>query len=129
MIPTGYHCQHSGDHGAIGLALLASGQHECLQNSRNSRTSSPAMASSSSMSSAAISHTAHTHAPSPLSTPTPTQAQMSTNYVPATALPPSYQAVLMVPPAYNLHQHSQQATNARPIGTLQMSSYMLGMSR
>lgn len=25
-----YHYQHSGDHGAIGLALLASGQHECL---------------------------------------------------------------------------------------------------
>jgi transcription factor SFP1 len=27
-----YHYQHSGDHGAIGLALLASGQHECLRN-------------------------------------------------------------------------------------------------
>ncbi|EIW74703.1 hypothetical protein CONPUDRAFT_159995 [Coniophora puteana RWD-64-598 SS2] len=26
-----YHYQHSGDHGAIGLGLLASGQHECLQ--------------------------------------------------------------------------------------------------
>ncbi|PFH52511.1 hypothetical protein AMATHDRAFT_2227 [Amanita thiersii Skay4041] len=26
-----YHYQHSGDHGAVGLALLASGQHECLQ--------------------------------------------------------------------------------------------------
>ncbi|KAI0311684.1 hypothetical protein OF83DRAFT_729484, partial [Amylostereum chailletii] len=26
-----YHYQHSGDHGAIGLRLLASGQHECLQ--------------------------------------------------------------------------------------------------
>ena len=25
-----YHYQHSGDHGAVGLALLASGQHECL---------------------------------------------------------------------------------------------------
>ncbi|PPQ96015.1 LOW QUALITY PROTEIN: hypothetical protein CVT26_016177 [Gymnopilus dilepis] len=25
-----YHYQHSGDHGALGLALLASGQHECL---------------------------------------------------------------------------------------------------
>lgn len=25
-----YHYQHSGEHGAIGLNLLASGQHECL---------------------------------------------------------------------------------------------------
>ncbi|KIM87788.1 hypothetical protein PILCRDRAFT_261344 [Piloderma croceum F 1598] len=41
-----YHYQHSGDHGAIGLALLASGQHECLQNAHgksahNSRHSTP----------------------------------------------------------------------------------------
>jgi len=37
-----YHYQHSGDHGAIGLALLASGQHECLQHAhgRNSSASS-----------------------------------------------------------------------------------------
>src|SRR6266702_3405366 len=33
--PTGYHYQHSGDHGAIGLQLLASGQHECLQHSKS----------------------------------------------------------------------------------------------
>jgi len=32
-----YHYQHSGDHGAIGLALLASGQHECLRNGHNKR--------------------------------------------------------------------------------------------
>jgi transcription factor SFP1 len=25
-----YHYQHSGEHGTMGLALLASGQHECL---------------------------------------------------------------------------------------------------
>jgi len=30
-----YHYQHSGDHGAIGLQLLASGQHECLQHSKS----------------------------------------------------------------------------------------------
>lgn len=30
-----YHYQHSGDHGAIGLALLASGQHECLAHTRS----------------------------------------------------------------------------------------------
>lgn len=27
-----YHYQHSGEHGAVGLALLASGVHECLGN-------------------------------------------------------------------------------------------------
>lgn len=40
-----YHYQHSGDHGAIGLALLASGQHECLQqahkSAHNSRHTTP----------------------------------------------------------------------------------------
>jgi transcription factor SFP1 len=34
-----YHYQHSGDHGAIGLALLASGQHECLQHARSTHSS------------------------------------------------------------------------------------------
>lgn len=29
-----YHYQHSGDHGAIGLGLLASGQHQCLAHVR-----------------------------------------------------------------------------------------------
>ncbi|KAH0580490.1 hypothetical protein H2248_001988 [Termitomyces sp. 'cryptogamus'] len=29
-----YHYQHSGDHGALGLALLAGGLHECLGNNR-----------------------------------------------------------------------------------------------
>ncbi|KAA1470829.1 hypothetical protein DENSPDRAFT_858584 [Dentipellis sp. KUC8613] len=43
-----YHYQHSGDHGAIGLRLLASGQHECLQHSKSSRHSTPARASTAS---------------------------------------------------------------------------------
>ncbi|KAG6853264.1 hypothetical protein C0991_005589 [Blastosporella zonata] len=30
-----YHYQHSGDHGAVGLALLAGGLHECLGNNQN----------------------------------------------------------------------------------------------
>ncbi|KAG6902389.1 hypothetical protein C0995_000594 [Termitomyces sp. Mi166 len=29
-----YHYQHSGDHGAVGLALLAGGLHDCLGNNR-----------------------------------------------------------------------------------------------
>ncbi|KAG6372568.1 hypothetical protein JVT61DRAFT_7680 [Boletus reticuloceps] len=42
-----YHYQHSGDHGAVGLALLASGKHECLQHAHgkssaaSSRQSTP----------------------------------------------------------------------------------------
>ncbi|KAL4072059.1 hypothetical protein J3A83DRAFT_4517039 [Scleroderma citrinum] len=36
-----YHYQHSGEHGAIGLNLLASGQHECLQHAhKNSSAAS-----------------------------------------------------------------------------------------
>ncbi|KAF8633124.1 hypothetical protein AX15_001504 [Amanita polypyramis BW_CC] len=35
-----YHYQHSGDHGAVGLALLASGQHECLQGQKRNQTNS-----------------------------------------------------------------------------------------
>jgi len=31
-----YHYQHSGEHGTLGLALLASGQHECLIGKRTS---------------------------------------------------------------------------------------------
>ncbi|KAG1864934.1 hypothetical protein DFJ58DRAFT_771641 [Suillus subalutaceus] len=48
-----YHYQHSGDHGAIGLALLASGQHECLQHAHgrssnaSSRHSTPATSGTS----------------------------------------------------------------------------------
>jgi len=36
-----YHYQHSGDHGAIGLALLASGQHECLGVGKRHSTTRP----------------------------------------------------------------------------------------
>ncbi|KAK2464962.1 hypothetical protein APHAL10511_003038 [Amanita phalloides] len=35
-----YHYQHSGDHGAVGLALLASGQHECLQGQKRNQSNS-----------------------------------------------------------------------------------------
>jgi len=36
---TGYHYQHSGEHGATGLRLLASGQHECLQHTKSAAAS------------------------------------------------------------------------------------------
>ncbi|KAK0187176.1 hypothetical protein F5146DRAFT_1142116 [Armillaria mellea] len=35
-----YHYQHSGEHGAVGLALLASGVHECLGNNGSSSSAS-----------------------------------------------------------------------------------------
>jgi len=37
-----YHYQHSGDHGAVGLALLASGQHESLQGQKRNQHSNAA---------------------------------------------------------------------------------------
>ncbi|KAG6815879.1 hypothetical protein H0H87_010521 [Tephrocybe sp. NHM501043] len=39
-----YHYQHSGDHGAVGLALLAGGLHECLGNNNNNAASTSASA-------------------------------------------------------------------------------------
>ena len=102
----GYHYQHSGDHGAIGLALLASGQHECLQHNK-SRHATPSHSASNSMSS-----------PSSQSAPrTPT-----TQTAPATpfgqtaaqqafpAQPPTYQSALANPPqyAYQPQQYAQQ---------------------
>ncbi|EIW77917.1 hypothetical protein CONPUDRAFT_146018 [Coniophora puteana RWD-64-598 SS2] len=35
-----YHYQHSGDHGSIGLSLLSSGQHECLQHAHSKSAAS-----------------------------------------------------------------------------------------
>ncbi|KAJ6617991.1 hypothetical protein B0H10DRAFT_2189782 [Mycena sp. CBHHK59/15] len=37
-----YHYQHSGDHGAVGLGLLAGGVHGCLQRNANTSTTVPA---------------------------------------------------------------------------------------
>ena len=54
-----YHYQHSGDHGAIGLALLASGQHECLQH--NNATPSRAHSHSCSGSSSGSHSNSHSH--------------------------------------------------------------------
>ncbi|KAH9980411.1 hypothetical protein BJV74DRAFT_879344 [Russula compacta] len=60
-----YHYQHSGDHGAMGLQLLASGQHECLQHSKSAtatRQSTPAQ--SATMSAGAASPTSPSSAKS-----------------------------------------------------------------
>ncbi|KAJ3481758.1 hypothetical protein NLI96_g7436 [Meripilus lineatus] len=93
-----YHYQHSGDHGAIGLALLASGQHECLQHTRaHSRNTTPAASKPPSANS------------SPHATPVVSQAQPTqpaTNFSSSIAAPPSYQSQSMIPPSYTLQpQH------------------------
>ncbi|KAH7923212.1 hypothetical protein BV22DRAFT_1015860 [Leucogyrophana mollusca] len=46
-----YHYQHSGDHGAIGLGLLASGQHECLQHAHGKNSSAASSRQSTPMAS------------------------------------------------------------------------------
>lgn len=114
-IPTGYHYQHSGDHGAIGLALLASGQHECLQHTKSahSRNSTP----STSVVTSATS--------SPLATPPISRVQSTSNYA-TPALPPSYQSVSMVPPPYTQEQASSHISSA---ATMRMPTYMASMTR
>ncbi|KAI0808202.1 hypothetical protein C8Q74DRAFT_1188604 [Fomes fomentarius] len=99
-----YHYQHSGDHGAIGLALLASGQHECLQHNK-SRHTTPSHSASNSMSSS------NSSTPVPR---TPSQQSASAfNHAAAQAAfahPPSYQNALSSPPNYSYQpgQYSQQ---------------------
>jgi transcription factor SFP1 len=41
-----YHYQHSGEHGAHGLALLANGMHHCLSLTKGSATGSSSMQNS-----------------------------------------------------------------------------------
>lgn len=61
-----YHYQHSGDHGAIGLALLANGQHECLQHAHgksahSSRHSTPGRGSGNGSSTTPAAQQQHQH--------------------------------------------------------------------
>ncbi|OSX62995.1 hypothetical protein POSPLADRAFT_1142182 [Postia placenta MAD-698-R-SB12] len=110
-----YHYQHSGEHGAIGLALLASGQHECLQHSK-SRHNTPSTASNSAAASTVTSRTS-----SPLATPTAPRAQVSTSSY-AAALP-SYQHASMHPPTYS-HQ-PQYGIVVHNTSSVQMPSYTM----
>ncbi|KAI0660179.1 hypothetical protein C8Q70DRAFT_1044671 [Cubamyces menziesii] len=95
----GYHYQHSGDHGAIGLALLASGQHECLQhNKSHSRNATPSQSGPSSQ---------------PQSAPrTPTTPSGQTSFAQqqqaAFSQPPSYQNATMNPPTYTYQPSANQ---------------------
>ncbi|TBU26407.1 hypothetical protein BD311DRAFT_447814 [Dichomitus squalens] len=110
-----YHYQHSGDHGAIGLALLASGQHECLQHNR-SRHATPSHSASNSVSGT----------PSQPRTPAPQQSfagqQQQQAQQAAFAQPPTYQSAMASPPAY-AYQPQQYAQYA------QAQQYVVGMQQ
>lgn len=111
-----YHYQHSGDHGAIGLALLASGQHECLQHTRShSRHVTPANSTTASQ---------HT---SPLATPNVSQAQAS-SYAPNSGGPPSYQSASMHPPTYALQPQQVMPQSQNSQSGMQLQ-YMMQMQQ
>jgi len=89
-----YHYQHSGDHGAIGLQLLASGQHECLQHSKSAaatRQSTP-------------SHSATPTAASSPTSPSPTKSAASHPW----HYPQGYSQSQYSPQAYSTPSFSQQ---------------------
>ncbi|EIM84934.1 uncharacterized protein STEHIDRAFT_148199 [Stereum hirsutum FP-91666 SS1] len=94
-----YHYQHSGDHGAIGLALLASGQHECLQNSKAHASSMHRSSSHSRTNSASAStSTSRTGTPHSTAPSTPTTG----------AAPPAW-AQMQQQVVAQQHQQQQQA--------------------
>ncbi|KAH9939631.1 uncharacterized protein BXZ73DRAFT_99247 [Epithele typhae] len=104
-----YHYQHSGDHGAIGLALLASGQHECLQHNK-SRHATPGHSHS------------HSHSHSASVPRTPTSPAGTTTFgqqqAQAFAQPPAYTtpaATASNPPpyAYSYAQQQQQQSQSQ----------------
>ncbi|KAH8105248.1 hypothetical protein BXZ70DRAFT_887340 [Cristinia sonorae] len=108
-----YHYQHSGDHGAIGLALLASGQHECLQHTRahHSRTATPSASAAASANNSphgtpvvsqaqAAQRSGHSPPSSHPTTPTSPHHAYPQNIAPA----PSYNATSAMPQAYAMHQ-------------------------
>ncbi|KAI0694043.1 hypothetical protein BC835DRAFT_1034094 [Cytidiella melzeri] len=123
-----YHYQHSGDHGAIGLALLASGQHECLQHTRShSRHVTPGNSNAPSQRS------------SPLATPTVSQAQAaqpSLTY-PHSNSAPSYQNASMHSPTYTLQPQQvvpqtqqPQSQHQQPASAVPMQmQYMMQMQQ
>lgn len=76
-----YHYQHSGEHGAVGLALLASGQHECLQNNHSGKRREQQHHSSSS--------TQHTPNHSQNATNSNNYSSNMSNSTPATPAPSS----------------------------------------
>ncbi|KAI0804609.1 hypothetical protein BC629DRAFT_1437891 [Irpex lacteus] len=136
-----YHYQHSGDHGAIGLALLASGQHECLQHTRShsrhvtpaaSQRSSPLASQAQATSHSSSSHLNHSSSHSSYNQQ---QSQSSPTY---NSQLPSYQSASMHPPTYTLQpqqvtpssssQGQQQQQQNEPASAVPMQmQYMMQM--
>ncbi|RPD71187.1 hypothetical protein L226DRAFT_547467 [Lentinus tigrinus ALCF2SS1-7] len=122
-----YHYQHSGDHGAIGLALLASGQHECLQHNK-SRHATPAHSASNSVSVSSPSSHSHSHSQSQNQsqsqprTPTTPTTPMTPSFSQAAAQaqqqafahPPSYSNAMATPPAYSYQYQPQPQPQYQP---------------
>jgi transcription factor SFP1 len=103
-----YHYQHSGDHGAIGLALLASGQHECLRNGTSKPIRSHTVTNAINAVTASASAST-TPGYTPTSTPTNTQAPQLPSTAPAApaAMPNVYAtAAGTLPFSFMPHQSS-----------------------
>lgn len=96
-----YHYQHSGDHGAIGLALLASGQHECLQHTHGKNSTTSSRQSTPLRSGQSTPVTGHS---------TPTYAQQ-------------YQQQMMYTSAQQQYLRAQQQQQAMQQMHVQMTSY------
>ncbi|RPD60323.1 hypothetical protein L227DRAFT_611282 [Lentinus tigrinus ALCF2SS1-6] len=85
------HYTDSGDHGTIGLALLASGQPECLQHKSHNQSQSQSQ-------------------PRTPTTPTPPSFTQQQQW----QFPPSYQNAMASPPAYSYtYQPGQYAMDAK----------------
>ncbi len=115
----GYHYQHSGDHGAIGLALLASGQHECLQHNK-SRHATPSHSNSSSVPGTPQSHS-QTHSRAASQHSSPSLSHQQPTYQPQ---PPTYQSALANPPAYSYQPQPNTYTHAPQQYATQAQHYM-----
>lgn len=104
-----YHYQHSGDHGAIGLALLASGQHECLQHNKSRHATPSNSHSNSNSNSSSVPSTPQTHSRAASQHSSPSlahqqaqpQPQPQPQYATQQQQPPTYQSALASPPAYS----------------------------
>ncbi|KZT18776.1 hypothetical protein NEOLEDRAFT_1159354 [Neolentinus lepideus HHB14362 ss-1] len=99
-----YHYQHSGDHGSIGLALLASGQHECLRNAHGRRDGSrDRNANSAAAQQQRQAQTTFSSNPQPQQAPQYSQSQPQPQPQPQSQ-PPTFATAYTVQPAQSQQQ-------------------------
>ena len=107
-----YHYQHSGDHGAIGLALLASGNHDATK----SQPSPPSISLDTTLASVS-SPSSSTHSPgysTPTQTPLMTTAPHATFSAPAT---PALAQLPSLPQMQYITQSQPASAYASPWGS------------